>query len=97
MGPRERYNDDPIEGNPKIRKFVWEYARTLYQCLATFVISGATASGKKLVLATSRITIVGYECNVEGIRPKHGTMTKVLNWPVPKNLTGVRGFLGTVG
>lgn len=96
-GPKTRYNDKPIPENAKIRRFVWEYAHTLYECLATLIIAGATASGKKLVLAAERVNIVGHTCSLEGIRPHHGIASKVINWPTPKNVTGVRGFLGTIG
>lgn len=96
-GPKTRYGDAPIPGNPNIRRFVWEYAHTLYECFAVMKEGGATASGKKLVLATPRVTIVGHECDLEGIRPHHGIVSKVVNWPIPRNVTEVRGFLGTIG
>jgi hypothetical protein len=96
-GPKTRYEDAPIPENPNIRRFVWEYAHTLYECLAVMIKGGATASGKKLVLATPRVTIVGHECDLDGIRPHHGIVTKVTNWPIPRNVTEVRGFLGTIG
>lgn len=96
-GPKTRYNDLPIPGNPGIRRFVWEYAHSLYECMAVMKEAGATASGKKLVLATPKVTIVGYECDLDGIWPRHGIVTKILNWPIPRNLTEVRGFLGTIG
>lgn len=96
-GPKTRYNDDPIPLNPNIRRFVWEYAHTLFEVLATLIEAGATASGKKLVLAAEKVNIVGHICSLHGIRPHHGIVTKVMNWPTPINVTGVRGFLGTVG
>lgn len=96
-GPRTRYGNMPIPENPDIRQFVWEYAHTLYECLAVMKEGGATASGKKLVLATPEVTIVGYECSLEGMKPRHGIVSKVLNWPRPRNVTEVRGFLGTIG
>ena len=97
MGPESRYNDEPISENPKIRRFIWEYAHTLYEILATFIIAGCTAAGKKLVIATPIVHIVGNLCSLKGRRPHHGIITKILNWPIPANLTGVRGFLGTAG
>ncbi|KAF8304852.1 hypothetical protein DL93DRAFT_2028605, partial [Clavulina sp. PMI_390] len=59
--------------------------------------SGATASGKKLVLAVEEVNIVGHTCSIEGIRPHHGIVTKVMNWPTPGSVTEVRGFLGVAG
>ncbi|HZZ17678.1 MAG TPA: hypothetical protein VFE08_17165, partial [Candidatus Sulfotelmatobacter sp.] len=96
-GPKSRYGDKPIAGNPDIRQFIWEYAHTLYECLAVMKGAGATASGKKLVLATPRVAIVGHECDLSGIRPRHGIASKVRNWPIPRNPTDVRSFLGTIG
>ncbi|KAF8314109.1 hypothetical protein DL93DRAFT_2038978, partial [Clavulina sp. PMI_390] len=72
-----------------IRKFVAEYARTLYKCLATLVKAGVTASGTKLVLATREVEIVGHTCSLQGIRPRHGAITKILNWPIPQSITQV--------
>jgi hypothetical protein len=96
-GPRSTYNNETIPENREIRRFVWEYAHTLYTVLKLLATAGATASGKKLVLGVREVEIVGTLCNLEGTRPTHGTITKVLNWPVPTSVTEVRGFLGTVG
>jgi Integrase zinc binding domain/Integrase core domain/RNase H-like domain found in reverse transcriptase len=96
-GPQTRYNDEPIAENPQIRRFVWEYAHTVYECLAVIGTAGATISGAKFTLATPVVTIVGYDCSLDGIKPHHGIITKVLNWPTPRNVTEVRGFLGTIG
>lgn len=60
-------------------------------------IAGVMASGPKLVAATPAVTIVGYECDLEGMKPHHGIVTKVLNWPTPHNTMSLRGFLGTIG
>jgi hypothetical protein len=86
-GPNTQYNNETIPGNPGIRRFIWEYAHTLYECLAVMVTARATASGKKLVLATPCITVMGYECNLNGIRPHHRIATKVQNWPTRKHHT----------
>jgi hypothetical protein len=96
-GPTTRYGDEPIPENPAIRRFIWEYAHSLYETLAALRAGGATASGKKLVLAMRRVEIVGHLCDLWGMRPHHGVVTKVLSWPTPRSVTEVRGFLGTVG
>lgn len=88
-GPKTRYNDNSIPLNSRIRRFVWEYAHTLYEVLATLIVAGATASGKKLVLAAEKVNIVGHICLLQGIRPHHGIVTKVMNWLIPINVTGV--------
>ena len=96
-GPNTRYNDEPIPENPNIRRFVWEYAHTLYETFALLIEAGVTASGKKLVLAVRQVIIVGFLCDLEGMRPNHGIVTKVSRWPIPRSVTEVRGYLGTVG
>lgn len=97
LGSRSRYDDRPIPQNKHIRQFIWEYAQNLYELLATFIVAGCTASGKKMVLATPIVHIVGYLCSIHGMRPHHGITTKVLNWPTPRDTTELRGFLGTAG
>ena len=96
-GPKTRYNDEPIPENPNIRRFIWEYADTFDEMLATLVEVGGSAAGKKMVLATPIVHIVGSVCSLEGRRPHHSIIAKVLKWPTPKNPTDVRGFLGTAG
>ena len=88
-GPPTRYNDEPIPENPGIRRYIWEYAHTLDNMLATFVQVGCTAAGKKIVLATPLVHIVGNVCSLEGRRPHHSVITKVLNWSQPKSVTDV--------
>lgn len=97
LGSKSRYDEKPIPENPNIRQFIWEYAHNLYELLATFVEVGCTASGSKMVLATPILRIVGYLCSINGYSLNHGTASKILNWPVPKNTKQLRGFLGTAG
>lgn len=94
-GPRSRYENMSIKENPRIRRFVWEYAHTLYEMLATMRAAGCTAAGAKFVLATPVVHIVGSLCSLDGRLPHHGIITKILNWPRPKDPTGVRGLIGT--
>ena len=96
-GPESHYGDRPIQENPNVRCFVWEYAHTLYVCLWLLAEGGATASSGKLPLATPRVSAVGYECNIHGIKPHHGIISKVMKWPTPRDVKGMRSFLGTVG
>ena len=96
-GPRTRYNNETIPGNPGIRRFVYEFCTSFDRILARLIIAGFTASGPKLILATPRVTIVGSSVSEHGWHLEHGMATKILNWPVPRNLTQLRGFLGTAG
>ncbi|KAF8996169.1 hypothetical protein BDQ17DRAFT_1330165 [Cyathus striatus] len=70
---------------------------TMNLLLRTMRYAGITGSGLKTVLATPRLRIVGTVVSLEGWHLDSGIITKVLNWPIPRNLTGVRGFLGTAG
>ncbi|KAJ3504975.1 hypothetical protein NMY22_g17741 [Coprinellus aureogranulatus] len=65
-GPETDYGGQAIEGNPSIRRFVFEYATTLDRVLARFIMAGITASGPKTVLATPQLKIVGTVVSLEG-------------------------------
>jgi len=41
--------------------------------------------------------VVGYLCTYEGCLPDTARIQKIVDWPICKLLTEVRGFLGTVG
>ena len=55
VGPRSRYDDQPIPKNPNIRRFVWEYIQNVDRVLAALIQGGITASGTKAVLAALRL------------------------------------------
>ena len=40
------------------------------------------------------VKFLGHLVSAEGIRPDPGNVEKIVNWPVPKNVTGVRALLG---
>ncbi|TFY52589.1 hypothetical protein EVJ58_g9929 [Rhodofomes roseus] len=96
-GPTSRYNDEPIEGNPNIRRFIYEFATTLNTLFHRFREAGVTASGAKLILATPKVQIVGSVVSAKGWEPEHGLVNKVLKWPYCESVSEVRGFLGTAG
>lgn len=96
-GPRSRYNNEVIPGNPNIRRYVFEYIQNLDEFLGTIINVGITASGKKCVLATTKLKIVGSVVSLDGWIIAPSVVQKVLDWPVPQDLTDVRGFLGTAG
>jgi len=62
-----------------------------------FIQAGITASGKKLVLATLHLHIVGTIVSKEGWHLEHGLVTKVLNWGPLTSVTDVQLFLGMAG
>jgi hypothetical protein len=51
----------------------------------------------KCCFAAKSVTFLGHVVNREGIRPDPGKVEVVLHFPTPKNVTGVRSFLGLTG
>ena len=96
-GPKSNFENEAIEGNEQIRKFVWEYALVVQELLARVHESGATISGTKVVLATPKLQLLGAVVALDGAHVSHEVTAKLVKWPVCKNPTEVRGFLGTVG
>jgi len=94
-GPTSTYDDEEIA--PGIRRYVYEYATTLDRFLTCFIQAGITASGKKLVLATPCLHIVGTIVSKEGWHLEHGLVSKILKWGPLTSVTDVRSFLGTAG
>lgn len=70
------YEDTEVA--PGICRFVYEYATVLDRFLACFIKAGIMASGKKLVLATPRLHIVGTIILKEGWHLEHGLVSKFL-------------------
>ena len=96
-GPPTLYEGETIPENPEIRRFVWEYAQSLHELLTRIEISGVTISGKKFVLATPELQLVGRNVSIIGQTISHGTLSKILKWESCQSVSEVRGFLGTVG
>jgi hypothetical protein len=94
-GPRTDYGGEEVV--PGIRRFVYEYLTTLDRILVRFMTAGITVSGKKFILATPKLGIVGTTVSKEGWHLSHGLASKILKWPEPTSVTEVRGFLGTAG
>ena len=94
-GPTSTYGEAEIV--PGIRRYVYEYATILDRFLTRFIQAGVTASGKKLVLATPHLHIVGTIVSKDGWHLEHGLVTKILNWGPLSSVTDVRSFLGTAG
>jgi hypothetical protein len=58
---------------------------------------GGTFSRKKLELCILTIIILGQQCNYEGCVPHEAKTQKIQDWPIPIDVTSVRGFLSTCG
>lgn len=101
-GPETRYaekdgQEETIPENPGIRRFIWEHLQDLHRILHRVGEAGGTVSGKKMQLCRSDVEIVGQKCSSQGREPTDSKITKILNWPVPRTVTAVRGFLGLCG
>ncbi|KAK4700703.1 hypothetical protein P7C70_g5540, partial [Phenoliferia sp. Uapishka_3] len=93
-GPSSTYNNEKLPGNPEIRRFVWEYAVTLERVLFRFEEAGLTISGPKAAVIVPALNIVGTICSMEGRRMSKASRNKIANFPVPRDVSEVRGFLG---
>jgi transposase InsO family protein len=101
-GPPTRYElpDGTYETHPQnsgIRRFVWEHLNDVNRILHRIGHSGATVSALKLVFCVPEAEIVGHMCSYEGLFPTNSSVNKIRNWPIPKDLTAVKGFMGLVG
>ncbi|KAI7933023.1 hypothetical protein MJO28_017861, partial [Puccinia striiformis f. sp. tritici] len=93
-GPVSDYNQEVLPENPGIRRFIWEYAITLERVLFRIEEAGLTVSGKKFACCVPALELVGHVVCKNGRKISNKQLNKVESWPVPKNSTDVRGFLG---
>ena len=101
-GPESRYQDkngnfETIPENPGIRRFIWEHLGNVNRVIQRIKHAGGTFSGLKSTLCSETAVIVGHKCTMEGRLPDESRVQKIVDWPICKNLTEVRGFLGTLG
>lgn len=101
-GPKTRYElpgsgYETIPENPGVRRFFWEHINNCARILQCIGHAGGTFSGPKAQIAVPEAVIVGHICCYEGWKPLPDRIQKVLDWPTPKDITGVRGFLGVIG
>ncbi|KAK4706028.1 hypothetical protein P7C70_g168, partial [Phenoliferia sp. Uapishka_3] len=93
-GPATTYNNEVIKTNPSIRRFIWEYAVTLERILFRIEEAGLTISGPKAAVVVPALNIVGTVCSLEGRSMSKASKNKIADFPVPKDVSEVRGFLG---
>ena len=101
-GPVTRYQKEngdyeTIPENPGIRRFVWEHLQNVNRIIQRIKHAGGTFSGLKSSICVESAIIVGHRCSINGRLPDEARVQKILDWPICKNLTEVRGFLGTLG
>ena len=59
-------------------------------------MAGLTISDTKSAIEMKGIEIVGVLCHEEGRRPDPRKVVKILDWPTPRDMREVRGFIGIV-
>jgi len=69
-GPASHYEKDgiyeTIPGNNGIRHFIWEHIQNVNRILQRMKYCGGTFSGKKTLVCTEEIEVVGHTCSLEG-------------------------------
>ena len=101
-GPDSRYQDEDgtyecIPANPGIRRFIWEHLENVNRVIQRIKHAGGTFSAAKSSLCVETAIIVGHKCTMEGRLPDESRVQKIVDWPICRDLTEVRGFLGTLG
>jgi hypothetical protein len=101
-GPKSDYRNEDgtyqtIEGNPNIRRFIFEHLVDFNRVLHRIKHAGGTFSAKKFSICVPEFSILGHKCSAVGRLPDDSHVRKILEWPACKNFTEVKGFLGVTG
>ena len=101
-GPKTRYETvkgdyETISENKGIRRFVWEHMQNVNRILQRMKYCGGTFSGKKTLVCSDDIEVVGHKCDYEGRKPTENRIEVIMQWQGCKNLSDVRSFLGVTG
>jgi hypothetical protein len=91
-GPRTKYGDEEIL--PGIRRYVAEHIQDVDEVLADIERAGCTVAGGKSQFLVERMKVVGYVTDIFGRHPDEDKVAKIVAWPVPVDVTGVRAFIG---
>lgn len=59
--------------------------------------NGLVANKKKCLFSQKSIEYLGHVISQEGVTVDPNKVVSVAQWPTPKNVKGVRGFLGLTG
>lgn len=102
-GPASRYETtdsvgyETIEGNPGVRRFFYEHMQSCSRVVKRVQHAGGTFSAKKLLICVPEVVIVGHKCTYYGREADESKVQKIVDWPIPRSISEVRGFLGTCG
>ena len=73
-----------------------EHVRHLEQVLTTLQENHLYLNAKKCKFGVDNLIFLGHKISSEGVTPDPEKVAAIQNWPVPKNLHEIRGFLGFV-
>jgi len=92
-GPASCYEKDgvyeTIPENEGIRRFIWEHVQNVNRILQRMKYSGGTFSGKKSLVCTEEIEVLGHTCGFEGQIPSEDKIGAIMNWTVCKDLQDI--------
>jgi hypothetical protein len=69
----------------------------LKQALDLLASNHFVAKLSKCVFAVPKVDYLGHVITVDGVTPDPDKIQAILDWPVPRSLTALRGFLGLTG
>jgi hypothetical protein len=76
----------------------WEtHLRHLEEVMSLLTTHSLVANKKKCYFGQRKVEYLGHLITEEGVAVDPGKVISVRNWPQPKNVKGVRGFLGLTG
>ena len=73
-----------------------QHVADLYAALIRLEGYGLSLGAKKTFLMQSQFEFLGHVVTEKGLMPSPGKIQAVVDWPQPKNVSEVRGFLGLV-
>ena len=71
-----------------------EHMTRLEEVLQRFRSAGLKLKPSKCFFFQRQVKFLGHLISAKGVQPDPGNIEKIVNWPVPKNVTQVRAFLG---
>ena len=74
-----------------------EHAKHLGMVFNVLKYNQLFANKKKCVIAHSQIQYLGHRISKRGVEADEDKIKKMINWPPPTNISGLRGFLGLTG
>jgi len=74
---------EPIPENSGIRCFVWEHMQNTNRILQRMKYSGGTFSGKKTLVCSDSIEVVGHTCNYKGRKPVEDRIGVIIALHIP--------------